>query len=463
MRYALLRLVVVAMLVLSGCATRPINPPLAQVAPDQGYRFQTRQALDRDASTMLVVAFSGGGTRAAAFSFGVLEALRDTEIVDAAGRRRRLLDEIDIVTGVSGGSFTALAYALHGERLFDSYAKRFLERDIETELLHRVLSPMSWPALAADGYGRSEIASQLYDELLFEGATFGDLVKRPGPLVIVSATDISTGSRLGFIQSDFDLLCSDLSGVPLSRAAASSSAVPLVLSPVTLNNYGGRCGLREPAWVAAIDDPANRHRTAGRTLQRVREMRQFQQSESRPFIHLVDGGVSDNLGLRSVLEGLEQLEIAKGVGRATRLDRVRRIAFIVVNSLSQPRTNWDRRENPPSDFDILIKAAGVPIDRYSYEAVELLRETIARWNAARRSPVASGTLAVPDIDMYAIEVSFASHADTDERGFLNEQPTSLRLAPEAVNRLRDAGRSILNASPEFRRLLNDLGGRTGSR
>ena len=63
-----------------------------------------------------MLSFSGGGTRAAAFSYGVLEELRRTEIT-VDGQRRRLIDEVDIITGVSGGSFTALAYALHGERL----------------------------------------------------------------------------------------------------------------------------------------------------------------------------------------------------------------------------------------------------------------------------------------------------------------------------------------------------------
>jgi NTE family protein len=188
-------------------------------------------------------------------------------------------------------------------------------------------------------------------------------------------------------------------------------------------------------------------------------MRQFQQSASRPFIHLVDGGVSDNLGLRAVLEALEQLELAKGLGRATRLDRVRRIAFIVVNSVSQPRTDWDRRENPPNDVQILVKAAGVPIDRYSYEAVELLRGMVSRWGDARAQRGEGGNAgnkALPDIDIYAIDVSFAAHAEAAERAFLNDQPTSFALEPDAVDRLRAAARAILEASPEFRRLLGDL-------
>ncbi len=74
-------------------------------------------------------------------------------------------------------------------------------------------------------------------------------------MILASATDISTGSRLVFNQSTFDILCSDLNAVPLSRAAAASSAVPVVLSPITLNNYGGTCNTKLPDWV----EPLHRH------------------------------------------------------------------------------------------------------------------------------------------------------------------------------------------------------------
>jgi NTE family protein len=59
------------------------------------------------------------------------------------------------------------------------------------------------------------------------------------------------------------------------------------------------------------------------------------------------------------------------MGRRTRLDDVRRIAIFIVNSLSVPKTDWDKSPSPPSNLSILLKATGVPIDRYSYEALEL--------------------------------------------------------------------------------------------
>ena len=305
-------LLVALALAVAGCASRPINPPLEQSHPANGYRFEVRGKFDLDKQTLVILAFSGGGTRAAAFSYGVLEELRRTE-VDVAGKRVRLLDEVDLITGVSGGSFTALAYALHGEKLFDNYEQSFLKRNVQGELLARTLSPGNWSALWSDGWGRSEMAAQLYDEILFGNATFGDLMTRPGPTAMVTATDISTGSRLTFTQGDFDLICSDLAKVPLSRAAAASSAVPLVLSPVTINNYGGTCGYRKPRWMRAAGGlrTTRRARRAARCSGSRNSIRS-RTASTGPYLHLVDGGLADNLGVRGVLEALEQVEASDG-------------------------------------------------------------------------------------------------------------------------------------------------------
>jgi len=449
--------------VLAGCASRPVNPPLAHVDASSGYRVETRPPRPTDDSTVIVLAFSGGGTRAAAFSYGVLEELNRIEI-DIPGGRSRLIDQVDVITGVSGGSFTALAYGLYGNKLFDDYERRFLKRDVQGDLVARVLSPLDWPALASEGFGRSELAAQLYDEILFDGATFGDLDRKAGPFILVTATDISTGSRLGFVQTDFDLICSDLDRFPLSRAAAASSAVPLVLSPVTLDNYGGQCGYRYASWTRAIADSATASRPAGRAVKRYHEMKLFEDSANRPYLHLVDGGVSDNLGMRALLEVLESAEAGR---RVRYLEGVKRIVVLVVNSLSQPAVDWDRSERPPSNVEILIKAAGVPIDRYSYEAVELLKDLIARWQTARAirassafvggsNPLLARAADVPDIDVFPIDVSFAADPDEGERAYLNDLPTSFVLPPEAVDRLRASASRILWASPDFQRLMTML-------
>src|ERR1700716_3080707 len=144
-----------------GCATRPVNPPITQADPSTGYRFEVRQAQVKNKDNLVVLAFSGGGTRAAAFSYGALEFLRRTELVGPKGNKGRLLDEVDVITGVSGGSFTALAYGLYGEKLFDDYERRFLKRNVQGEIIARAVNPANWGKLGSTAWGRSELAAQL--------------------------------------------------------------------------------------------------------------------------------------------------------------------------------------------------------------------------------------------------------------------------------------------------------------
>jgi NTE family protein len=457
---------VVALMTLGGCATRPTNPPIEQVDLTSGYRFDTRWQHRRnyDSENLVILAFSGGGTRAAAFSYGALEALRGMEVTGPKGRTLRMLDEVDLVTGVSGGSFTALAYGLYGDKLFDIYETSFLKRNVQGELIGRALNPANWGALASNASGRSELAAQFYDEILFHGATYADLDRGSGPLILASATDISTGARLGFLQGSFDYLCSDLTAVPLSRAAAASSAVPFALSPVTMNNYGGSCTFVAPAWTEHFGNPEDVPRPAARALKTRQDLQAFQDGVHRPYIHLVDGGLADNLGMRAVLETLEGIEALNLLGQATPFDQVRRVIVFVVNSRSSPKTNWDTVERAPGNIELLIKATGVPIDHYSYEAVEQLRDTMARWQTMRRirdavalpgnhAPELAELARAPNIELYVIDVSFAALKDKAEFEYLNSLPTSFVLPPEAVDRLRAAAGTIIRSSPEFQRLL----------
>jgi NTE family protein len=467
-RSARLLVVCVSLLALDSCATRPVNPRIDHADTHAGYRFETRQVYREDHENLVILAFSGGGTRAAAFSYGVLESLRRTEFLGANGRRSRLLDEVDIITGVSGGSFTALAYGLYGDKLFDDYEQRFLKRNVQGEIFGRVLNPFNWPALWSRGWGRSELAARLYDEILFNGATFADLNRGAGPFINVSATDITNGSRMGFNQGLFDVLCSDLGAVTLSRAAAASSAVPVVLSPVTINNYGGTCNYALPDWLTPFFQSSDTPRPAARAIREFGAVSEYSDGVRRPYIHLVDGGVSDNLGMRGVLDALELIETMHDIGAPTPLDNARRIIIFIVNSLSTPPTDWDKHERAPGTLQVLVKATGVPIDHYSYEAVELLKDTMARWRLLRQlrdsaaftpghDPAADALLRAPEAQVYAIDVSFQQLKDKNELKYLNKLPTSFHLPSEAVDRLRAAAGKIILESPEFQRLRNDVG------
>ena len=463
-------LVVATLVLWGGFAARPVNAPLAHYDVSGGLQFERLEHNRGDQQDLVVLAFSGGGTRAAAFSFGVLEALRRIELPTTSGRTIRMLDEVDVITGISGGSFTALSYGLYGDRLFDEYEDRFLTRNVQGELVRRALNPLHWGALMSRGWGVSEMAAQLYDEILFHGATFADLEHEGVPAIAVGATELTTGSRVVFTQQNFDVMCADLESFRLSRAAAASSAVPVVLSPLTINNYGGTCGYKEPDWLRHFAESATPPRPAGRILKRLQELRELDDAAEDPYFHLVDGGVSDNLGLRGILDFMETFEALRGTGQATPLDHVRRVIIFVVNSVSSPSTRWNTSENPPGTLAILEKAAGVPIDRYANESVELLRDIDARWTALRtirdsasftkrKDPVLNYVLNAPDADIHVIDVSFQALHDKAEREYLNELPTSFVLPRQAVDRLRAAASSIVLDSPDLREVLKAEGGR----
>src|SRR6201997_4459558 len=462
---ASLSFVVTWLLLLAGCATRQVNPPIAKYSPASLHQFQ-RQWHRGDQQDLVILAFSGGGTRAAAFSYGVLETLRSMQVVTKTGRKTRLLDEVDVITGVSGGSFTALAYGLYGEKLFDEYEARFLKRNVQSELTTRTLNPLNWGKLWSTGWGRSELAAQLYDEILFNGATFADLYRAGGPAIAVSATELSTGSRIVFVPQNFDVMCADLHPLRISRAAAASSAVPVVLSPITINNYGGTCDYQQPPWLRAFANLPNPPRPAARALNRLQELQSLDNGVEDPYFHLVDGGISDNLGLRSVLDVLETFEALHEAGQPPPLDHIHRIIIFVVNSLSIPSTKWNKSENPPGTIDIMIKSAGVPIDRYSGAMVEQLKDIDARWNTLRHIrglvPFAKGKnlplteiVNAPNADIYVVDVSFKTLQDKSERDYLNQLPTSFTLPDQAVDRLRAVARMLILNSPGLRQALKD--------
>lgn len=461
------------LLSLTACATRTVNPPITRAPDDKLYSFERTGQTERQKKNLVVLSFSGGGTRAAAFSYGVLEALKQTEIINSEGEKVRLLDQVDAITGVSGGSFTALAYRLYGDKLFNEYESRFLKRNVQGALISRGLNPLNWPALASSGWGRSEMAADYYDEILFDGLTFNDLDKKDGPFIAVSATDITSGSRILFTPTNFDIMCAELGSFRIARAAAASSAVPVVLSPLTINNYGGSCSHKLPSWTDPFLSNEDPPRPAARALERIRELRELQSGEE-PYLHLVDGAVSDNLGLRGVLDIVNMLEALKEAGYKTSLDQIDRMVVIVVNATSAPKTDWAKNEDAPSTLSIMVKASGVPIDRYSMEQIDLLKDTEARWNRMRalknsslvkkfprniHNPAIDYVRNSPNVKLYTVNVSFSGISDDKERAYLNQLPTSFALEDEAVDRLRAGAHTALLNSPDFQNLIKDTGAR----
>lgn len=437
-------------LLLAGCAHYPRNTKLAHYDPDAGYRYKSIPAEDNSDSLLVVLAFSGGGHRAAALSYGVLKELARTEIV-WEGRPKRLLDEVDIISAVSGGSFTAAYYGLFGEDAFRDFEPNFLNQNIQRRLLWRLASPVNWIRCASPHFGRSDVVAEFYDRHLFAGKTFADLAATGRrPFIIVNATHMSSAARFEFTQDLFDLLCSDLYSVPVARAVAASSAYPILLSPITINSYAGDCGYVEPPEVEAA---LSSQEAFSRGRLKAREMRAYQDRANHPHVHLLDGGLSDNLGLRSVLEPVLALGGARTALHYFGLNRPRKIVLIAVNADVHHEPGWDQRSRAPGVVQVALSFGDV-ISRYSFETKQLFRDTVQQWE----NELNQGGDAADPVRIYGIEVALDQVADPKERQYFDRLPTSFNLPAGAVDRLEDIAGRLLRESEMFQKLLRDLSG-----
>jgi NTE family protein len=418
-----------------------VDKPLEQWTPELDQRVNQQIKGDRSADLAVLVAFSGGGTRASAFAYGVLQELKETHITTAKGSRS-VLQEVDIISSVSGGSFTAAYYGLHGEQIFTDFEARFLHTDVEGILFRKLFNPVNWARLLSPTYGRSDLAADYYDKHLFDSATFTSLQRPGAPLVVINATDLATGNRIPFVQGSFDLLCADLASYPLSHGVAASSAVPVVFSPITLENYAGRCGYQPPAWVAeALKD----EELTPRKIQ-ARRMQDYLDRNKRPWLHLVDGGISDNLGLRSFYNTLSMASAPKDTARELQHIDASHILIISVNAHAKHKSDWILERYAPSLFEVVGSVSADQISRYSEDTTQLVRFTYDNWAKDNSTPERPVTF-------HFVEVSFDRVKDDSERDFLNSIGTNFGLDDEQVDRLIAAARKVLRESEEFKAFI----------
>lgn len=464
-----LAVAVVVVTVLGACAA-PINPRLPAYGPG-GYRYANARADGPEEELFVILAFSGGGTRAAAFSYGLLEGLQSVTYQPATGPPRTLLDDVDVISSVSGGSFTAAHYALFGAEGFKRFEETFLYRNIQGELIARALLPWNWARLLRSDVSRIDLAADLYDETVFGGATFGALLgdAHRRPYLLLNATDMTLGTRFEFTQDQFDLLCSDLSAVPIARAVAASSAFPILLSPLTLHNYsGGHCDeFRPPLWLANGLASAN----APRRVALARALMSYRNDvKERPFVHLLDGGLSDNIGLRGPYVALSGQDSAWSLFTKINQGKVRRVLVITANARTGRDPGWDKRESPPGLVGVLGLVTTGPMGNYSFETVQLIAEHFTRLNLDFEGYRACEKLAKdqcpafampfdppPEVTFHAVELAFDNIADDDHlKGCLETLATSFHLPRAQVTLLRQVAQRLLMTSSDFRAAMRAI-------
>ena len=435
-------LISVALSTLVGCASYGVleNDPRSGIDLDQSYSLSSFQDQWRHDENALMLAFSGGGTRAAALSYGVLKELRDTPVQTARGDRR-MLDEIHSIMSVSGGSFTAAYYGLHGDRIFDEFEDVFLRKNVERALIRRVLNPLHWFSKS----GRTELAVDFYEKTVFKGATFSDLRRQDAPLIVINASDLTYGVRFSFVQEYFNLLCSDLSSFPVARAVTASSAVPVLFHPVVVRNYP-ECGRVVPevlkkARLRSADDPEIAMVVDG--------LESYFDRENRQYVHFVDGGITDNLGLRAIYEVIELSGGIREYNTKHQREPPRRLVLISVNASTDAESEIDKSNKQPSIEETISAMSDVQLHRYNAATIGLMQRSLTQWARELSTPERQ-------VEPYFILIDFHAIKEPERRRFLNRTPTSFSLTDKQVDELIEAGGELLRDNPEFRRLLADL-------
>ena len=303
-------------------------------------------------------------------------------------------------------------------------------------------SPANAYRLSSPWFGRSHLLAERLDETLFRGITYGDLaVRGTRPFLLVTATDLTQGTGFEFSQGQFDLLCSRLDRMPLALAVAASSAVPVVMSPVTLANKAGKC--------AAPPAPAVNPRLTAADA--------YLDPEQRPFIHLIDGGLSDNLAVRGIIDAIAHAGGMAGALETSGLQGIRKLVIVSVNAEQGLNTALDRSDKVPTVAEVLDAIASATLARRSSESREILARGAARWRKELRAAARAGSSTLDlSVDLYVIEISLRDHSEPELRGELMAIPTSFSLPTEDVDKLIAAGGKILRESAEFVRLRKDF-------
>lgn len=443
--------------VVSGCSSvKPWrNSALAaevNIEPQHG----TDKKLERDPSILVAVTLSGGGARAAAFAYGVLQEMRNTNFV-WNGEPTDLLNATDVVSGVSGGSIIAAYLAAFGKDGLSGFEEDFLRKNFQNNLILQAFRPGNMWDLSSSWFGRSDLLARRLDTL-YRGMTYGDIEQLPRhPQLLVTATDMTLGAGFEFTADQFAMICSDIRSVPLAYAVAASSAVPLLLTPITLVNYSDQCkanaSLKPVVSNAQPNESIDYHARLYRAQQQT-----YLDSKTRPYLHLVDGGLSDNLGIRRLLDRA----LAEGGLRSSFREvnippgSVRKMIIITVNAERDPSNSIDASDEVPGFsqvIDTLVFGAGA---KATHETQEFLADLAREWRLDIKKKAGGFDAFASDAQIHVVQVNLRDAPGIDNRRSLLKIPTAFSISDDEVTMLIEAGHDILKNSKQFQELQNSL-------
>lgn len=442
-------------LTLAACAAtfnEPINLPVASNAAIVPPGTPPNVGGD----TVVAIAFSGGGTRAAAFAYG---AMRGLDRLPAKGRGT-YFDRVIFISGVSGGSVAAAYFGLKGRPALADFRERFLLRNAEEDLNTRV-GLVNLARGFGGGVNDSSRFAGWLDQNLYEGATLADLYQPGKPIVWLNASDLFNRTPFLFSPVTFEALCSDPRKYPISQAVAASAAVPVAFVPIVLASFSDACSVPLPPWV----DRVLTDRSSGAQVRAFAQaLKRYRDPEQIRYVKLADGGITDNFGLSGVVIAREAAGQPYSPLTRDRAVQLRHMVFVVVNAGLPPQGEWAQTVQGPTGKELIGAITDTAINSAVRSGYDAFRLTVKGWEDSARKWRCSlsraeavklgarGDWRCSNISFDVVEINF-NQVDPARAARLDRVPTSFKLPEEEVDMVVQAGTDTLLAHPTVRAVL----------
>jgi NTE family protein len=334
--------------------------------------------LERKDGRFLALAVSGGGSRAANFGAAVMLELQ----------QRKLLDQVDVISGVSGGTLPTVYYGL-GEKagaFTEPALRKAMGFDFQGSWIWRWFLPQNIFRYWLSDFTRSDIMVQVFNHALYHDATFAHLQSHPK--ILLNSTVHNDHTRFTFTDERFARLHSALASYPVANAVNASSAFPGAFQDVTLQWY----------------------------------------ITPTQYVHLFDGGPIDNLGVQAITEYINRHILGTSLKR---LFPNGCLIIIVDATPASEHPELNTRQSSRSSIDYFVDTNA--LDAMDAMLLESRRSLLTGMGipVARQDQEIRGRLPVNDREQCACEVRHVAlrqlmYAAEDDADGLAERVTQIK-------------------------------------
>jgi NTE family protein len=327
------------------------------------------------------------------------------------------------------------------------------------------VNPITLIGLITGRITRIEALEALFRTQLYGDTTLAALNQPGRPFIVLNATDMAGGETFAMVPRRFDDVCSKYEALPVATAVAASAAFPILLTPVSFQNYSADCrgSPRKGEWIKI--DLSNPY-TPYLNLAEYKDARYSNDLRHGPnpyrqidYLYFLDGGLADNLGTQSLRAALISAHDDAQVLRAINDGKIQKLVVIIVNARGDPPNNLYQQPQQPGLVQQIQAVTSVPIDANtanSETALSALLSELAQAAAGARNNAKFAGMRIYGItvDYDQIPADTATHRAL--RDMAKDVPTAWTLSPAQLQVTEEAGRFLLRRHPCYAALLADL-------